>query len=395
MATRTAAALSTLDLPVHQAIAEAHDPAAAYAERISALFHLEDAAAISPASCGTETLECLDRMLQDPRLGSRRQDLFLARKAAEVLLTLAHAPHPILSDGAWNALLRTLCRTRGLVHRGAAETVGGLSCLQKVESPTLPPIHRVDRPVPWTTILSRAGMKTPFKVEIQGRSLLVRNGLVGQILVVKQARAAQDPTDLAREAGWMQWLTDATSRFGCRFEVPTPLDFDGVHLVRVAHLPEAKPCQADLHPEGWSICYLAPEIYFVYPNDQRSEHRPGPEDFVEMMARAARLLGTLAGTGIVHEAPIPLFHNRVQRHRRRDAGRYEWFRGGRLDRWLSSCAYPNWGPNGLRDFEHLIEFSGPPLHLYRHLGNHFLSLLLVAGSYFRARENSCLPPAGG
>ncbi|MBW2356106.1 MAG: hypothetical protein JRF23_04950, partial [Deltaproteobacteria bacterium] len=44
-------------------------------------------------------------------------------------------------------------------------------------------------------------------------------------------------------------------------------------------------------------------------------------------------------------------------------------------------------PTWLRDFEHLVAFTGPPLHFYRHLGNHFLSLLLVAGSYFRARDS--------
>ncbi len=382
---RTVAALATLQHPVHQAIAERHDPAAAYAERIGALFHLADVAA-DPQCLGSETVECLARMLQDAHLGSRRQDLFLARKATEVLLALATCSRPRLADGAWDALGRTLRRTLGLAHRGTAETIGTLPCLKRTGSSRLPPVCRGDRSISWSEIPGRAGMRGPLRLESKGRSLLVRDGMAGHILVVKQALAGQDPDDLARECAWMTWLAGASPHFDCRFEVPVPLEFDGIHLVRIARLPWPGARRADIHPEGWAVCYLAPESYFVYPNDARGAQRPSPGAFVEIMSRAARLMGTLAGEGIVHEAPIPLFHNRVQRQRRRDAGRYEWFRGGRLDRWLASCAYPNWGPAGLRDFEHLIEFCGPPLHLYRHLGNHFLSLLLVAGSYFRAGD---------
>ena len=121
-----------------------------------------------------------------------------------------------------------------------------------------------------------------------------------------------------------------------------------------------------------------------------------PAGFTEVLARNAYLLGKLAGRGVFHEAPIPLFHNRVQQDRRRDHGRYEWFRAGRLDRWLTSCAYPNLGPTGLRDFEHLTIVDDAGVELYRHIGTHLLSLLLVAGSYFRNRnrERVGLDPQG-
>jgi hypothetical protein len=381
---RTTAALAALAYPVHRAIADRGDPAAAYADRIGALFHLADVAAADDS--GAEMVACLQRMLLDKALGSRRQDLFLARKAAEVLLHLTSSARPCLAREAWSALNRTLRRTTGLAHRGAAETIGALPCLGRKAARRLPFTRCGRRPIRWAEILARAGMGPPVRLEVQGRSLLARNGRAGPVLVVKQARAAQDPDDLAREAAWMTWLVETAPGFDCRFAVPEPLAFDGAHLVRVEGLPAPGPPNPELHPERWAICYLALESYFVYPNDPRPALRPPPEAFVEIMGRAARLLGALAGIGIVHEAPIPLFHNRVQRHRRRDAGRYEWFRGGRLDRWLASCAYPNWGPDGLRDFEHLVEFDGPPLHLYRHLGNHFLSLLLVAGSYFRVQD---------
>ncbi|MFP5212984.1 MAG: SidJ-related pseudokinase, partial [Acidobacteriota bacterium] len=85
-------------------------------------------------------------------------------------------------------------------------------------------------------------------------------------------------------------------------------------------------------------------------------------------------------------APIPLFHNRVQRQRRSDQGLYEWPRGGRLDRWLESCRFPNFGLTGLRDLEHLISLDGSNHRLYQHIGTHILSLLLVAASYFRNRN---------
>jgi hypothetical protein len=96
----------------------------------------------------------------------------------------------------------------------------------------------------------------------------------------------------------------------------------------------------------------------------------------------------MTGKGMIHEAPIPLFHNRTQRLRREDQGRYQWFRSGRLDQWLDSCSFPNLGLSGLRDFEHLESFSGESRILYRHIGSHILSLMLVAGSHFRCRDKA-------
>lgn len=384
---RTAQAVETLAVPVHQAVAEHRDAPVAYAERIWALFHLHDAVQKDPGRLDAQVVELLGGLLQEPRLGSKRQDLFLARKAAEVLVGFAAARRPDLARGAWTALMETLAVTRGLAHRGTAETLGALPCLDAAAPAPPAPACGGGAPVPWTKILARAGLDPSGSLQRQGRSLVAGSGSGHRPLVVKMARAGQDPEELAREAAWMEALAGQGSRFGCRFEIPEPLRFDGGHLMRPGRAPNPAPDPGALHPEGWAIAYLAPPDYFVYPNDPLSGRLPAPDAFVEIMARAALLFGALAAAGIVHEAPIPLFHNRVQRHRRRDAGRYEWFRGGRLDRWLASCAYPNWGPTGLRDFEHLITFTGPPLHFYRHLGNHFLSLLLVAGSYFRARDS--------
>jgi hypothetical protein len=96
-------------------------------------------------------------------------------------------------------------------------------------------------------------------------------------------------------------------------------------------------------------------------------------------------MGRLMALGIAHTAPIPLFHNRAQRHRREDGGRYRWTHRGRLDRWLASCRHPNFGVSGLRDFEHFTSVAGRPVARYEIIGSHLISLLLVAGSYFRQK----------
>ncbi len=89
------------------------------------------------------------------------------------------------------------------------------------------------------------------------------------------------------------------------------------------------------------------------PTTNVPENCPLLKIFLEIMGRNARHMGTLMALGLTHTAPIPLFHNRVQQGRRRDAGTYQWHRMGRLDQWLASCRHPNFGLSGLRDFEHI------------------------------------------
>ncbi|MDD9304845.1 MAG: SidJ-related pseudokinase [Desulfobacter sp.] len=96
----------------------------------------------------------------------------------------------------------------------------------------------------------------------------------------------------------------------------------------------------------------------------------------------ARLLGALSGRGVFHTALIPLFHNRAQQLRRNDNGAYLWEHGGRLDQWLDSCQFPNFGASGPRDFEHLVQMNNSQ-KLRHYIGEHLLSFTLVIGSYFR------------
>jgi hypothetical protein len=124
--------------------------------------------------------------------------------------------------------------------------------------------------------------------------------------------------------------------------------------------------------------------YFAYPNEPGQ--LPDTGQLLQTMARCAENLGRLSSHSILHTAAIPLFHNRTQQTRRDDAGRYIWTRKGRLDRWLDSCRYPNFGLSGLRDFEHLRLWNGQGRELFLEVGAQILSLLLVAGSTFRSRD---------
>lgn len=274
-----------------------------------------------------------------------------------------------------DAMLREGTRKARLA---VAEVLGGLTRVPAAAPPKpCDPAHA--RPVALADLLG------PFGVAPQagsprraGRSLLWELP-DGRLLVVKRARADEDGAGLALEAAWMERL--AADTFPVRFDLPEPLRHKGCALFALHG-----PSEPGLHGRGLAMAYLAPADYFVYPNELPCGGRPGPDAFAEMWLRAARLFGCLAARGIVHEDPIPLFHNRTAQGRRGDQGVYDWRRLGRLDQWLGSCRHPNFGASGLRDFEHLSPWRGQGYGLYRSLGNALLALLLVAGSWFRAAD---------
>ncbi|MFW5490142.1 MAG: SidJ-related pseudokinase [Desulfovibrio sp.] len=211
-----------------------------------------------------------------------------------------------------------------------------------------------------------------------GRTLMVaHNWKPDELLAFKFLRAGESVDCLRREAAWMERLHAMSDSFSGTMGIPVPLD-----IVRVLPGTTGKA----LHPEGWVLCYAAGKNYFSYPNDESPGRLPGPSEFLEIMGRNARHMGRLMSLGLTHTAPIPLFHNRVQQGRRRDAGAYQWHRLGRLDQWLASCRHPNFGASGLRDFEHIEPHRGQGISLYHAMGTAMLSLLLVSGSYFRAKN---------
>jgi hypothetical protein len=323
-------------------------------------------------------------MIQSP-LADRRQGLFLFREASGFLAALMVHGSPSVADAACRALLAVLKKGRGFAHRTAAEALGGLP--HGIRPPDPPP-ERIERPasVSWDRLMQIVGAGRRLRPVWKGRSLVAGPFADGRVLVCKMARRGERGAALAREAYWMSQLKAASGALPVRFEVPSPLLWGDSALLRLASAPRMPVNPgADVDPSGIAVAFWADVEYFRYPNGPPGAGRFPGRDFCRMMAQNAFLLGRLAAGGILHNAPIPLFHNRVQVHRRRDGGCYEWYRAGRLDRWLASCAYPNFGPTGLRDFEHLAPLDDGRLSLYRCAGTHFLSLLMVLASYFRNR----------
>jgi hypothetical protein len=179
--------------------------------------------------------------------------------------------------------------------------------------------------------------------------------------VVKLAKKGDTAAGLAKETRWMETLKKPEYTADCRFHIPTPLFVEIQPVFQINRIPLAPSDTLKRHPDGLAIAFVAHRDYFIYPNQDRVAGGKARE----MLGRNAYLLGWLAARGVIHEAPIPLFHNRTQRLRRDDQGRYQWFRSGRLDQWLDSCEFPNFGLSGLRDFEHLETFGGDSRMLYR------------------------------
>lgn len=331
-----------------------------------------------------KTLCALEHLLQTQAFRKIRQSYFLFREAASVMIDLATAPESTTLGGKALASLNRLLRvTNGNAHRGVAEALGGLPV--DIAPPRLP--AGKDRSAPaigWKRLTKSNGLTLTATPRYIGRSLVAPTASQDRLLVVKLAKSGDTPGQMAGEIRWMERLRKPGLAFDRRFHVPVPVLGGGHRLFRIDRLPLPPPAAVDRHPDKIAVAFLAHRDYFVYPN------HPGVdgESAAEMLSRNAYLLGRLAAGGVIHNAPIPLFHNRTQRLRRDDQGRYQWFRAGRLDRWLDSCRFPNFGLSGLRDFEHLEPLAGGSQTLYRHIGSHLLSLLLVAGSVFRCRANT-------
>ena len=338
-----------------------------------------------PEIARTETVSALTHVLIQTRYTAQRQAFFLYKSAADILTAL-------LTDGSDDgmnrrimaALREIICTRSGHVHRAVAEALGSLPVAIRGPRLAQAPVDTAPR-TGWEALLRKHGISLSAPPRFTGRSLVSEIDGGERLLVVKLARADDDLVSLAGESAWADWLRTGGPSFSRRLEIPRPLRVRGRHLFQLERLPLKPQPGAALHPGRYAIGFTVHRDYFVYPNDHRPGRQFGADAFREIMCRNARLLGELAGTGIVHTAPIPLFHNRVQRARRADHGVYEWGRGGRLDQWLFSCRYPNFGLSGVRDFEHLESVNGSG-RLYAHIGTHLLSLLLVAGSYFRHRD---------
>lgn len=338
----------------------------------------------TPYVLDRQTISAVETLLRSDQFKKVRQSYFLFREAARIVSDMIDQPNGNgMGQTALAALKGMLRQTRGNAHRGVAEALGSLPLT--VKGPRIPAGDIASAPaVSLNDLVKAQGLRLTGSFRYIGRSLVAQTSTDNRLLVVKLAKQDDRAANLCQEIRWMETLQQSGYETDRRFHIPAPLLFKGQPVFRLARLPLKPPKTIARHPQGLAIAFETLKDYFVYPND----HRINGETALEILGRNAYLMGWLAAKGIVHDAPIPLFHNRTQRLRRDDQGRYQWFRAGRLDQWLDSCAFPNLGLSGLRDFEHLISFSGSSRLLYRHIGSHFFSLLLVAGSYFRCQDGA-------
>jgi hypothetical protein len=335
-----------------------------------------------------ETIQALKGLLMSSRFCHETQAFFLYKEAADVLASIiAQTDFKPLAGEAICAFRDVLCTAEGHAHRAAAGAMGSLPVPMRgpeVNDETTKNMPRVK----WQEILKETGVTDSHPAALIGRSLVVATGEEGRLLVLKLARTERSMQHIYREARWMEHLHSGGYSFPVRFNIPTAMKIHGGYVFKLENVPKGLLEGTGLHTECYAMGFIAHNEYFVYPNEHRSERQLTTDGFEEVMCRNAWLMGRLTFLGIVHSAPIPLFHNRVQRERRADHGLYEWPRRGRLDRWLDSCCYPNFGMTGIRDFEHLISLNGFSQELHYHIGTQIFSLLLVTGSYFRHKDRT-------
>ena len=382
--------MTTHDLEKQRALSELalKDKAYDFTAKYMAVCHLHSLVQTNPEVINTGTISSLEKVIEDPRISRQTQAYFMYRETANTLCSMiTHSKN--LSDRALSSLKNLLGNTSGHAHRAVAEALGALPF-----SINGPDIHNDDdctEHIPGASfqeILKRLNLAPCNSPTFIGRSLVTAVDQGNRLLVIKLARSSESLASLYGEPHWMEHLKEQSRSFDVRFHVPEAIKVENSHVFNLRDMPAAIPHDTDLHPKGRAIGFIADKDYFTYPNGTEKKTQLTHDTFGEVMSRNAYLLGRLTSLGIVHSAPIPLFHNRVQRARRRDHGFYEWPRAGRLDGWLDSCAYPNLGLSGIRDFEHFICFKGVSRRLYVHMGTHLLSLLLVAGSYFRNKDRA-------
>ena len=340
----------------------------------------QDVGAIQP-----DVIKALEKLLLSRAFDGQRQRRFLFREAATVLATIVQLGRSrAIARQAYEALQTVFKIGRDHALQAAADALGSLPL--DICGPNIPSLHSEPAmPIRWTRLLNTIGACPESGIQVKGRSLLIPTDN-GRIAVIKMARKKGEIPGLRREIQWIYYLSGLPRSDQCRFHIPRLLTMDGATLIQLKRVPNGLASTVKIASDPAAVVYIASAEYFQYPNPRTPGELPTADAFVEMMGRNAELFASFARKGILHEAPIPLFHNRLQQERRRDGGMYEWFRAGRLDRWLDSCDFPNFGQSGLRDFEHFCSFHGKPIELYRSMGHQLLSLLLVAGSYFRARD---------
>ncbi len=358
-----------------------------FSAKYLAVSHFNKVAKVQPERIGPKTILGLESLFYNRAVSGQMQAYFLYREAAGALCSrLVGFPRDAAAHAAHAAVMNLLGRTTGHAQRAAAEALGSLDLA--ITGPVSERTTQRETPViGWRTFLRDARITCGGSPRFLGRSLVMKTPDKERLLVVKLAGAKDDPDALLQESVWLNRLRRGAEIFPVRFHVPESVPVQNGSLFRLTDLPAPDSERRKRHLKGFAIAFLAHPDYFRYPNDADRNSQLGPDEFLETICRNAFLFGRLTGAGMIHRAPVPLFHNRVQGHRRNDRGVYLWQRGGRLDQWLGSCRYPNFGRSGIRDFEHLEAFQGPARLAYPSMGAQLLSLFLVAGSYFRMKDS--------
>ncbi len=268
------------------------------------------------------------------------------------------------------------------IRRRAAEALGDMLNTTVFSFPEIDLNNYYERPdehpiISWEEFLDALGLDRKIKPVIEDRTLIldisdeeeirVKLGMEGSYLVAH-----------AREAQWLLWIKENRERLGLKSTYPEPVKVRGEYVFRLKDLPFEMPDGIKLDDGGYATALKYKREFFL--NDPSNV---SPEELKEGIRKASYDMGRLASLGIFHASLIPLFHNRLQR--RDDSGFYEWWQGGRLDRWLTSCEKPNVGRDGLRDTEHLLQYGNFGT-FKRAVEKEFFSLALVIGSYFRNRD---------
>lgn len=363
------------------------NPGADFSATYTAVAGLQFAVPQLPPDRLRSVVRALSLVLEKERHTRRRQAYFLHKKAADALqeIILKRGKQADITQAAHRALTDCLSKSGSTALRAAAEALGALP----VRLPPPLPLPAATAPAPeltWPALLDQVAEKPGQAYAWRGRTLVLSLAESGRLLTIKTTDRPDDQDFLQTEGVWMDYLGRLWPRICDRpdiFRIPRPLQINDGYVFKISRLPGGPNRPAGRRTGYFATGYISDPDYFRYPNEHDPDRPLSNREMIAVFSNNAFILGRLAATGIIHTAPIPLFHNRVQRHRRDDGGLYQWPRGGRLDRWLDSCRYPNIGPTGPRDFEHFIGFDDSPRKLYEHLGTHLLSLVLVAGSCFR------------
>jgi hypothetical protein len=335
-----------------------------------------------PETISRRTTDALKTVLNDPGFISQTQSLAFYREVSGALGSiLANARHRGVFESGFSILKTVTTLFAGVQQRSAAEALGALP----LHIRGLAPGGRIPGKVPMVLFSDICETKSLLNdnPKFLGRSIIWDMKEKNRVFVIKQATSETALAGLYKEARWMEHLNREEYDLGRKFHIPRPCRFKNSFVFRPARLPADVKRLINGSAQYGAMAYIAHKNYFSYPNTLEKDEQLDGNTFAAVITGNAQALGEMTRMGIIHTAPIPLFHNRTQQRRRADDGLYEWPRGGRLDRWLHSSQYPNFSISGLRDFEHLTPFTGPDRLLYRHIGTHLMSLLLVTGSYFR------------